>query len=340
MKYFVLSIRIIIFLGILYTVYKIPYTRAFAFSSNPCVNVVHTANCGFDSNNNGLYCGNNTQCGMSNGDPNVVYTCHITGSGGNGQGTTVGSNSCLPEGCLINFTQGGSVPDACSASVTPIFSPTPTLSPTLTPSPKPTATNTPSPTLSPSPTPSNTPTPTPQDTLINMTIGLDGLGSAGDSLNRNGGNKNPRHPSRSVIVTVLNSVNQSVAQGSGTIQYQTTTGLFTGTVTVGNQLTTGSYFLKISSPGFLPLSIPQPFTIQAGSTFSVSTVFLVNGNINSDTQFDIQDYNELISCYLNQANTPSCLAPITTNSAGADINDDGAVNEFDYNLFVRELSAQ
>jgi hypothetical protein len=49
---------------------------------------------------------------------------------------------------------------------------------------------------------------------------------------------------------------------------------------------------------------------------------------------NILDYNILMGCY-------SDLSPAINCPAGeekrADITDDGAVNQFDYNLFLREL---
>ena len=62
-----------------------------------------------------------------------------------------------------------------------------------------------------------------------------------------------------------------------------------------------------------------------------------NININNDNKLDILDYNTLIGCYSDLAAATSCNY---TQKTASDLNDDGTVNQFDYNLFLRETAIQ
>ena len=52
---------------------------------------------------------------------------------------------------------------------------------------------------------------------------------------------------------------------------------------------------------------------------------------------NILDYNSLMSSFSDLLPAVSCD---TGRKASADLNDDGAVNQFDYNLFMREMLNQ
>ena len=66
-------------------------------------------------------------------------------------------------------------------------------------------------------------------------------------------------------------------------------------------------------------------------------VHLVTGDIKIDNALNILDYNILIGCYSDFAPAVSCTADLKEE---ADLTDDGQVNQFDYNLFLRDLSVQ
>ena len=102
-------------------------------------------------------------------------------------------------------------------------------------------------------------TPTPQptipagNTVFALTIGLDGLGSTGDNANpenSSGSNKNPNRKSRNAAVGVFTGNGDSVANKSGTINYDTESGKFIGSVDLGN-LAGGNYNVKVKSDGYL-----------------------------------------------------------------------------------------
>jgi hypothetical protein len=243
------------------------------------------------------------------------------------------SNSSLSwQGAVATFRAAAAPtvmqPTLLAPTSTPMPIPTPTTAPGVTATPVPTA----MPTVMLSPTA----VPAPGDTLLNVTLGLQGIGTAGDSASPNtDGDMNPLHPQRTVTATVFNSQNQQVASQQGTVTYNSSTGYFDGTVDLGQGFATGSYTVKIQTPQYLRGLVPGIQTITSGQTNTLPYLSLIAGDINGDNQINILDYNVLMGCYSDLLPATNCNP---TNNALSDLNDDGAVNEFDYNLFLRELT--
>lgn len=82
--------------------------------------------------------------------------------------------------------------------------------------------------------------------------------------------------------------------------------------------------------GILPINTTfANYTIAA----SVSpTPTPIEGDINTDGKVDILDYNIIVSCFSEKADTESC-----TQKDDADINSDGSVDGVDYNIFLRAI---
>jgi hypothetical protein len=175
--------------------------------------------------------------------------------------------------------------------------------------------------------------PTIAGTAFQVTAALHGIGSAGDNKTPGSSslsNKNPGHHQRPFTLEITNSDNQTVATLHGTLAYNASTGLFSGTVGAAT-LGQGAYSYRVTVPGLLTRRIPTFKTITLGQTNTLPTVTLVNGDIDEDKKVTILDYNLILQCF----NATNCsTAPL------ADLNDDGPVNEFDYNLWFRELSVQ
>lgn len=202
----------------------------------------------------------------------------------------------------------------------------PTVSPTLTPTP------TVSPTLAISPTP----TTSVSGTKLSFDLLLHGIGKGGDNANPNGtGNSNPLHPQRDFEVIVANSQNQTVQTKQGTISFDTSSGSFKGTVTLDDSVQTGAYTVKVKTDQFLRTLIAGIQTVTKNQTTPMPVTALINGEINGDNAINILDYNILIGCYSDLLPAPSCTP---ANKLLADLDDDGNVNQFDYNLFLRELT--
>jgi hypothetical protein len=114
-------------------------------------------------------------------------------------------------------------------------------------------------------------------------------------------------------------------------------GIFTGTANLTAPLTNGPFALIIGTDHHLARRIPGFMNIQQNQTNTLQPVYLVAGDANSDNVLNIKDYNQLIECYGGSDTAVSCDAEKSLN---ADFNDDGLVNQFDYNLFLREISQQ
>jgi len=260
--------------------------------------------------------------------------------------TPVGGTGTCFSGNVSNLNFGIVPPP----SPTPTLTPSPTPSPTRTPTPLPTNTPIPpTPTRTPSPTslpPTNTPiptsTPVPQGISVAFTAFLHGIGNAGDNKNPNDSslsNKTPLHPTRNVLVEAFDaSTNQKVAEASGTITYNPQAGSFQGGADFGTALSNGQYLLKTKSDQYLRNDFTGVQTLTGGSEpNSLPTITLVAGDVNGDNALDILDYNIILGCYSDLLPAKACD---DTLKLRADIQDDGAVNQIDYNLFLRELSIQ
>lgn len=211
-----------------------------------------------------------------------------------------------------------------------------TKSVTVTVGAAPTATPTPTPTKIPTPTA----TPVPKATTFSLNVFLHGIGNSGDNANPTAhslSNKNPIRKSRAVQVEIYNNSDTLILSRSGTLAYDSTSGSYKGTVDMGTTLSSGSYIVRVKSPYYLKRRISGIVMINAGTQQTLPTITLVTGDINNDNSLSILDYNILIGCYSDFAPAISCTAAQKT---AADVTDDGKVEQFDYNLFLRDLSVQ
>lgn len=205
------------------------------------------------------------------------------------------------------------------------------LIPTLAPTSKPT----------PTPTKKPTPTPTPRNTAIYLTIGLDGIGAAGDNTNRkdlSASTKNPKRITRDISIEIYNPNNSLVTTKTGNIVYNSSTGLFTGTINIGS-IPTNTYTTKIRSSGYLKRRLPGTISLISGNTSRTNRIDLIAGDINNDNILNIADYNILADCtYVKNKGKVCNQNP--SYGGNSDINDNGLKNIYDYGLFLRELSIQ
>jgi hypothetical protein len=235
-----------------------------------------------------------------------------------------------------------------TATYTPV-PPTPTNTPTNTPTPGPTSipTNTPvppTPTNTPMPTsvPTNTPVPTQpageSATTFSISLKLHGLGTGGDSVNQNGvGNMSPLHPQRLATIDLYDSQNHLIVSKQGYVAFDTTSGTFKGVIDMGTNIASGYYTLKIKTDQFLRAGVPGIQSVTTAKLNVIPVVTLVSGDINADNLVNILDYNIMMGCYADLTAATNCASG---DNIRADITDDGAVNQFDYNLFLRELTTK
>lgn len=180
-----------------------------------------------------------------------------------------------------------------------------------------------------------------QNTVIDVTVFLDGIGNRGDNTNPNDfslSNKNPRHPTIGADIQVFNLNNQLVASGTGTITYNAPTGNYLGDIPIQSGFPTGQYTMKVKADTYLRRQVNGIQKITSGQESKITSVALVAGDVNNDNKLNILDYNMLLDCYSDLTAAANCSA--AEKSVKTDLNDDDAVNQIDYNLFLREISTQ
>ena len=209
----------------------------------------------------------------------------------------------------------------------------PEISPTGLPTPTPTTIVTITPTSGPTVT-------TGVGTLVNLNILLHGIGSSGDNTNQvnfNLSNQNPAHTTRTASVSVYDASNTLLTSTSGSVNFDTTSGSYKGTVNLGSALTTGVYTIKVKTDQHLYRLVAGIQTLTAGQTNNLPITDLVAGDTNDDNKVNILDYNALIGCYSDLSPAISCNPTLKLQT---DLTDDSSVNQVDYNLFLREIATQ
>lgn len=220
----------------------------------------------------------------------------------------------------------------------PTISVTPNTGPAggnISPSPK----STPKPTLTPIPTKAaSTPTPTPipaNTTILKFTdIKLHGIGKGGDNTNPgSSGNQNPIAKTKLLTVEVYNTSGNLISTSRGNISYAN--GTYSGTVSLGNTVSTNQYIIKVKADNYLKKQLPGIITINKSIINQAPSVSLTSGDINNDGKLSVLDYNILVGCYSNLSSARNCDAAKKANS---DLSSDGKVDLTDFTLFTRELS--
>ncbi len=164
-------------------------------------------------------------------------------------------------------------------------------------------------------------------TGASVTASLPGIGRS--TIPSLGINNNPKRSQRTVDVKILNSSNQQVALVKSNINYDASTGKYKGSVNLGNNFKTGTYIVKIRLDNTLWKAAAGIQNITAGQTYTIPDTIYVSGDINQDNEISLIDYNAIRSCY----GTKSCSA-----KTGADLNDDGKVDEVDLNILFAGLA--
>lgn len=210
--------------------------------------------------------------------------------------------------------------------------------PTTNPSAVPTTT--PLPTVTTVPTAIPTPTVNPQSTALSLNVFLHGIGSSGDNANpfaSDMSTKTPLHPTRDITVFVYNDQNQLSTTKTGLVTYDPTSGSFKGIVDLGNTLEQGDYTIRVKEDTHLRRLVPGIQQLNAATVNSLPAITVIAGDVNGDNTLNILDYNLIVGCYSDLLPAISCTPE---NKVLTDLNDNGDVNQFDYNLFLREITVQ
>ncbi len=195
-----------------------------------------------------------------------------------------------------------------------------------------------------------TPSPLPAGPVVQLSFSMPGIGTYG-------GNLLPLHPIRDVIVYLYkpdaNTVDKRV-KPLHTIKtqasyddnpYSTTYTYFINPyVDLGKEVTTETnYQIVLRTPqALLQLIKESGSNSPGGEIFKTPStdIFLtlpyqtmINGDIfppaSPDNIMDISDYNMLVNCFSNKANSGLCLNPNM-----ADLDDNGVIDGIDYNLML------
>ncbi len=97
----------------------------------------------------------------------------------------------------------------------------------------------------------------------------------------------------------------------------------------------GFYTIKVKTDKYLRELVPGTHEIKAGQAYAVPQFQMVAGDVNGDNILNILDFSWLGDCFTEVLPARAC--PDATKKFKADLTDDGKVNSFDYNLFIREL---
>lgn len=192
-------------------------------------------------------------------------------------------------------------------------------------------------------TPTPTATPTPEvssGASLNLNLLLHGIGSGGDNANPTANslsNKNPLQKERDTIVSLFDINNNLVATAEGKVLYSSASGSFKGIASSSATVPPGKYSIKVRTGYHLTRLVSGIQTIVSGQTLTLSSVEVVAGDSTNDNRLDILDYNMLLDCYSDLDAAAACN---DAKKLATDGNDDGSVNQFDYNLFLREISTQ
>ena len=121
----------------------------------------------------------------------------------------------------------------------------------------------------------------------------------------------------------------------GTLTYDNASGSFNGVVSLGTDIASGNYVIRVKSDGYLRKQLPGIQTISS-SLITAPDISLIAGDTNGDNAVNALDYNRLLECF-SDILSRSCD---DATKQMTDFNDDGKVNQFDYNLLLREVSVQ
>lgn len=195
----------------------------------------------------------------------------------------------------------------------------------------------------PTPTPTAAPTavPPPNAAKFNLDVILHGIGIGGDNANPTANsfsNKEPLNPIQNASVRIYNSSNQLFATASGEVTYSSESGSYKGILTADKAITAGPYIVRVTVDRHLTRLVPGIQSLAANTDYTIPSVQVVAGDITRDNRLDIRDYNNILDCYSDLEPPVACDDP--QKKKDSDINDDGKVGQFDYNLFLRELSTQ
>jgi len=197
-------------------------------------------------------------------------------------------------------------------------------------------------TAQPTPTPTGTTNESGSEVTGTFTVFLHSVGHSGDNTNPklfSMSNQHPLHTTLTAQVQLFNPTDQLIREGTSTLTYNPENGNYTGTYGISPDVIPNDKFnVRIKVPYHLRILIPGIQSLPPGShTMAFAPVAVVLGDADNNNALSILDYNMLLDCYSDLTPAASCTK---AHKTATDFNDDGFVNQIDYNLFLRELATQ
>lgn len=139
---------------------------------------------------------------------------------------------------------------------------------------------------------------------------------------------------------LFNGGNQIVLQGYVPVTYGGALRRFDGSIALPTDSAPGPHYLKLKFDNTLRRqSLIVDIDPTGARTNTVANVLLVPGDANNDNKINVVDYTIITAdCYSDLLPAKDCADPVKRRLA--DIDYDGRVNMYDYNLYLLTLSRQ
>lgn len=175
------------------------------------------------------------------------------------------------------------------------------------------------------------------------------IGIINAALGTSSGNIKLLHPTRQITITLKNLATKKTYTEKGEVTFDGNKSFTNAHILLGT-IPTGTYQILIALPGTLQKFLVQAngsntFRIKTGTPIVIPPLTVIPGDIapipNSnepygDNILDISDYNQLVSCY-KTIQLASCT---DRDKLASDLNDDGNINEIDYNILLRSFATR
>jgi hypothetical protein len=147
---------------------------------------------------------------------------------------------------------------------------------------------------------------------------------------------NPLHPVRTVEVWLTDANNRTVEQ-TGSVTYDSASGMFVGMLDLGDGWPPGSYGVTVKLEQAITRREPGVVTIAQGTSTTLPQAEVLLGDVNGDNAIDLLDFNLIHGCYSDLQPAQYCdLVP--DQARKSDLNDDGRVDLVDLNIWMRNFS--
>lgn len=186
-------------------------------------------------------------------------------------------------------------------------------------------------------TKSTTPTQIPSagNTTLNLAIGLQGIGKTGTNSLPTvlAGNLDPKKTNAKITLQIKGPNGTDLKNITQNLTFDKTAGLYKGSVKI-NISNSGIYNIFISSPGYLSKRIDAQ--INKDQTNNISKTNLSSGDLNTDQERNLLDYNILLACSIFNTRNKTLCPDTSEFLAYSDMNSDGTVDQTDMTLWLQE----